>query len=123
MGSGVSRVRAVFDTTILASLSVATQDPLAYLRRAAEQRLFELCASDFILDELGRTQPTKPKFHLRSWLDGVRVDPCLHIVAVAQNQGVPARRGRRPHAQDYSRGRFGRRVWAWGQAGGLKSRG
>lgn len=61
MGRGVSGVRAVFDTTILASLSVATQDPLAYLRRATEQRLFELCASDFILDEVGRTLK-KPYF-------------------------------------------------------------
>jgi putative PIN family toxin of toxin-antitoxin system len=52
---GSSGVRVVFDTTILASLSIATQDPLAFLRDATEQQLFELCVSDFILDELGRT--------------------------------------------------------------------
>ena len=54
-------VRVVFDTTILASLSVATHDPLAFLRTASEQRLFELCVSDFILDELSRTLK-KPYF-------------------------------------------------------------
>jgi putative PIN family toxin of toxin-antitoxin system len=48
-------VRAVFDTTILASLSIATQDPLLFLRSATERRLFELCISDFIVDELERT--------------------------------------------------------------------
>jgi uncharacterized protein len=54
-------VRAVFDTTILASLSIATRDPLLFLRRATEQRLYELCTSDFIFDELGRTLK-KPYF-------------------------------------------------------------
>ena len=54
-------MRAVFDTTILASLSIATRDPLLFLRRATEQRLFELCTSDFIFDELGRTLK-KPYF-------------------------------------------------------------
>lgn len=56
-----NRVRVVFDTTILASLSVATHDPLAFLRTATEQRRFELCVSDFILDELSRTLK-KPYF-------------------------------------------------------------
>ena len=54
-------MRVVFDTTILASLSVATQDPLAFLRSATEQRLFELCVSEFILVELDRTL-RKPYF-------------------------------------------------------------
>ncbi len=58
MGSGV---RVVFDTTILASLSIATHDPLAFLRSATEQRRFELCVSDFILNELSRTLK-KPYF-------------------------------------------------------------
>jgi uncharacterized protein len=48
-------MHAVFDTTILASLSIATQDPLLFLRSATERRLFELCISDFIVDELERT--------------------------------------------------------------------
>lgn len=61
MGSSARSVRAVFDTTILASLSVATQDPLAFLRHATEQRLFELCTSEFILEELSRTLK-KPYF-------------------------------------------------------------
>ena len=59
--SSASSVRAVFDTTILASLAVATQDPLAFLRSATEQRRFELSVSAFILDELGRTLK-KPYF-------------------------------------------------------------
>jgi hypothetical protein len=40
-------MRVVFDTTILASLTIATQDPLVFLRGATEHRLFELCLNSF----------------------------------------------------------------------------
>lgn len=56
-----SSVRVVYDATILASLSIATHDPLAFLRRTTEHCLFELCVSDFILVELDRTLK-KPYF-------------------------------------------------------------
>jgi uncharacterized protein len=57
-------MRVVFDTTVLASLTIATQDPLVFLRSATERRLFELCLSEFILDELSRALK-KPYFTAR----------------------------------------------------------
>jgi putative PIN family toxin of toxin-antitoxin system len=75
--SSVRSVRVVFDTTILASLSIATKNPLAFLRHATQHRLFELCVSEFILDELERTLK-KPYFvsrlpdHGIAWLGMLR---------------------------------------------------
>lgn len=73
-------MRVVFDTTILASLSIATRDPLAYLRSATERRLFELCLSDFIMDELSRTLK-KPYFASRLPDQGIAYLAMLRQVA------------------------------------------
>lgn len=57
-------VRAVYDTTILASGIVATRDPIALIINAAISGRVELAISPYILEELRRTL-NKPYFRDR----------------------------------------------------------
>jgi putative PIN family toxin of toxin-antitoxin system len=55
-------MRALYDTTILASGIVARADPLARVLDAVVSGQVELVTSDYILEELRRTLETKPYF-------------------------------------------------------------
>lgn len=55
-------MRALYDTTILASGIVARADPLARVLDAVISGQVELVTSDYVLDELRRTLETKPYF-------------------------------------------------------------
>lgn len=58
-------VRAVYDTTILASGIVATKDPIALLINAVLSGEVEIILSPYILEELRRTLTNKPYFRDR----------------------------------------------------------
>jgi predicted nucleic acid-binding protein len=55
-------MRALYDTTILASGIVARADPLARVLDAVISGQVELVTSEYIIEELHRTLETKPYF-------------------------------------------------------------
>ena len=55
-------MRALYDTTILASGIVARADPLARVLDAVISGQVEFVSSDYVLEELRRTLETKPYF-------------------------------------------------------------
>ena len=82
-------VRAVYDTTILASGIVATKDPIAFLINAVVSGHVELTISPYILEELRRTLAHEP--YLRDRIPDAERDEYLTRLEAASSMVVPTR--------------------------------